>query len=350
MQELSAPVMVMRWFSGGAGYAHDARIDEATLTAMVAALNKVFQQPDGSTFRTRLSDGRILLGDKQAETEYLDEKAASRSPYVIRAVLLDETVDARLEPKLRRQLEGLPLPTASGAYHKGLQIALPRPVEVPVPEEAVSARTLRLAPWVVVGALVLLEVFLQLEANLNGGVPGWLCRIVAWLLVAGLYLSVQRPVATRDELNHLERAWADSEESGRGLPWQSLLSEDGRVVLVDGRVLSARTLSAGGRRDRSDSIPFSALEPVYASVHCYPGLAVVQGQERLRLGDGQVLRCVFVRCYARSAGRWRLRLVQWSGPLSPAVLDAQPAGSSAEQRGGWPSSRLPERRSPGRES
>src|SRR5947209_15754411 len=88
------PVVVMRWFADGCGYARDTRIDEPTLRAVAAALEPVLPPATATDFCVPLPGGRRLLGDRQDDPDCPDPLARNRGPYLIRAAVLDGPPDA----------------------------------------------------------------------------------------------------------------------------------------------------------------------------------------------------------------------------------------------------------------
>ena len=294
MSSRSAPVVVMRWFSGGAGYAHDARVDAPALAAVVTGLGGVFAAPAGHAFRLTLPDGRCLLGEKVADDACLDDHAADRRPSIIRAVLLDPPVGRRLEARARRSLQEMDLPRRPGPHPTGLSVLLPPPIEVPAPEGVPQTLT-RYGPWFVAAAVLAFEAWFQTLPDLSGSLMGWLYRAAVVLAAAGAYRLVAPPLPSRKDLNDVERAWAGD---GAGDP-RDLLADDARLILPDGTSPGA-------------SLPAAASDPAYDAVECSPGLAVVRGEEWVTLETRPPTRCLFLRCYRRTRGRWRLALAQWT--------------------------------------
>jgi hypothetical protein len=252
----AAPVIVMRWFSGGAGYAYDRQIDDATLADVLRVARDDFDKPPGHVFSRSMADGRLLIGEVQPEANCLDVRAMDRRPVVVRAALLPGPLAPRHEAGLRRALRELPPPQRGGA--QTLHVPLPALPACPPP----------VSPW----------------SRIGSALAGWL----------GF------PTATADELTTRERILYAAES----MSWGKLLDRGGWLLLPNGRRLA-------GPAWYDPEMPIALDPESYFAALAAPGLALVHGRERVWFAGGRSALAPFTRGYVRSRGEWRLRFVQW---------------------------------------
>lgn len=313
-----APVVVMRPFPNGAGYAYDETIDQPTLTAVSRAFSPIFQQPAGQTFNLTLPDGRCLLGDKIVDTECLDPLARERQPAITRGMILDRVPSPRQEVRLRRALVSLPLPEQAGP-HSGLHLRLPQPIQVPEP-------TLRIGCPTGTSPALLLTGLLGVEAALAFLLPP--ANPVAWVLrglayTGAFWVAFQRPeiLPTREQLTDLERRFLGEETGHLDL---AQAHADRATLTLDGVDLS---LGFQGQPPRGGPRPpQSVSEPNYKTVIVSAGMVLLRGEEWVEWEGEPAGRCSFQRCYRRGPARWQLQFAQWQRPgrtgSTPEVLDA----------------------------
>ncbi len=131
------PVVILRWFAEGAGYAYDSTIEAGRVSVTSEALARIFQtHPSGSAFSLPMASGGWIVGDKMEDAACLDAKAAGREPAIVRAVLLEERPKPRREAALLERLRTLRLPTHPGPTQ--LAVVLPQPprIDLPAPTQA----------------------------------------------------------------------------------------------------------------------------------------------------------------------------------------------------------------------
>lgn len=311
MRSQSAPVLVMRWFRNGSGYAYDSRIDHQTLTQIIETLNGVFRQRQDHSFRLALPGGGLLLGDKFQDPTCLDPQAADREPSVVRLVLLDQAPRPRLESRLRAELARLPLPTESGPRPSGLELNYPTPLEVPVAHRIVSHDVTRVGMLVVLMALLALEVYWQVNES-AASPAAWACRVFAACVAIRLTVWPGSVWIAQQKLTELERGWFEAavERDGRAL--QGMVGDATSVVLPDGRRLLGATMGNAPPSTWLGLLPTPVGDPTYDRVSSYQGYAQLEGVERLYLPDGSERDAFFVRGYAAVSDRWELIHLQWT--------------------------------------
>jgi hypothetical protein len=81
-------------------------------------------------------------------------------------------------------------------------------------------------------------------------------------------------------------------------------------------------------KPRMSIFPVLISEIKIASAACYPGISLVQGNDRLQLNDDRIVNYRFLRVYVRSDGRWKLLFIEWTPIVSETM-----AGSRVESYG-----------------
>jgi hypothetical protein len=301
MRTLPLPVLVVRWFRDGVGYAYSPEIDARFRTDLVGILTPVSRSSENDEFQIPLPDGRILLGKKLTDTAPLDPQAAHRGAYVIRAAVCPSDISPRDQKQVREQLMQLPLPDREGE-NSGMVVHMRLPtLPPPVPLEPNWAANL----WVYVAAIAAIDVVLQLPDWPNEWV-GPLIRIGSLAALTLAAVLLRGPLASSEQIGRWEWEWYEDAEP----------SADTAIRIAQG----AWIVGAGGTQFQENfqrpmkecGIARPAYSEVdYRHVDVRPRSVTLMGVETV-LDNGQSRRLSFTRMYAFEEGRWWLKYAQWT--------------------------------------
>src|SRR5262249_33185682 len=155
-------------------------------------LGKVFQtQSADSAFSLPLGSGGWVVGEKIADADCLDAKAAGREPAIVRAVLLKDRPKLRRESALLERLRALPLPANPGPMLLGLVFPEPPRVDLPSPAEDFPRQMMQWGPVGAALAVLILDAYFQMASGSGHSAVSWVWRIGVLALVTAIaYLCV----------------------------------------------------------------------------------------------------------------------------------------------------------------
>jgi hypothetical protein len=313
LSQTVAPVVILRWFADGAGYAYDAAMEAGQVSVISEALGKVFQtEPAGSTFSLPLASGGWIIGEKVADLACLDVKAAEREPGIVRAVLLNDRPKLRRETTLLEGLRTLPLPAHPGPMQLALALPQPPRIELPAPAQGSLGLLMQWGPAAAALAVVILDAYLQLTSGSAHSAVSWLWRVVIVASVTAIgYLCVPAQ-ASQQDIREVESRLRGSDDDDENSSTDAVFSERACLVLPDGRRVRL------DRLDRQVSVTgfgtpnLAVADSQYFDFLNVPGRATLIGKEKLRLENLPESLCWFIRHYERIRGRWRITFAQWT--------------------------------------
>jgi hypothetical protein len=295
------PVIVARWFEGGAGYAYSKDVDAGLLTATISALAPVNRQETEHSFCLTLPDGRLLIGARVRDERALDPDSAQRHPYVIRAAVCPPELSRRQRDEVARQVTGLAVPLRPGLAADLFVQLLPPSELPPVPHQGRGGGGARL--WLLVIVAVAADAAL-LGLDWSTGAGGFAVR-AAVLIGLAWALGRRWAVSESEELARVEWEWyADAEPGAAAVA----IEAGAKLILPGGVALVPR----GGEPLRALGVQrVQASSVIYWTVVVRPDVAILTGQESILL-DGSPCGVVFTRVYVRDSGVWRLASAQWA--------------------------------------
>lgn len=327
-----APVVILRWFAGGAGYAYDAGMDISQVSVISEALGKVFQtRPSDSKFSLPLESDGWIVGEKIADVDCLDVKAAGREPAIVRAVLLKDRPRPRRETALLEGLRTLPLPDKPGPMPLALALPQVPRIELPAPTRGIPGRLMQWAPVGAALAVLMLDAYLQMTPGSAHSAVSWMWRMVVLALIAFIgYLCVPSQASQQDirEVESRLRGWADDDDYSST---DAIYSECACLVLPDGRRLRLNCFDRQGVATRFGTLNLVVAESEYFDFLNVPGRAILIGKEKVRFDNLAGSMCWFIRHYEQIRGRWRITFAQWTITVSEGAEGsplAPPAAAS----------------------
>lgn len=309
-----AGVVIHRNFSTGSGYAYDVHINEKTVESVIELMKQKQNLPTPNSFREKLPDGRVALGDIFSDEKILDPRAVGRNPIIIRVAVIPAGLSKRDEREVRQKLINLPLPNQEGRSST-LTISLPEPVKCPEPFPKKSSFLSLVSIGLI--TLLILEVALTL-LNIEP-LMRWPLRLSIYFVMFVISWMVLAPSATQEEISACEKALLNAEP----FVARDWVIPDGWYVF-EGQRIDCNSAA----KPRISIFPVLISEIKIASAACYPGISLVQGNDRLQLNDDRIVNYRFLRVYVRSDGRWKLLFIEWTPIVSETM-----AGSRVESYG-----------------
>lgn len=322
MNSIPCPVVVARWFPGGAGYAYGEGVGENLLHAVISRLAPIVQRNEECDFEEPLDGGQVLLGRRSGDGKPLDPDVTDRHPYIIRAAVCGPEFGTWQRREVRRQLLELPVPEKPD-LHPNLAVRVYPPSPPPVvPSE--RGHLSGLWVWALAGLMVASDIGLHL-AHLGDGVAGVVFRVSLWVVVLLAWTRLRRRPPLAADIAAIEREWfADVEPPDGGVR----IKDDGVVITPDGLV----SRPPGGAGLQSLGMPrLPRSEVVYRLVRPTARSILLIGEEVVVLG-GPAIRVSFTRTYAFDGGRWWLEFAQWTTLREHS--DRRPVGGTEREPAG----------------
>ncbi len=316
MSQAAAPVVILRWFAEGAGYAYDSTIEAGRVSVTSEALARIFQtHPSGSAFTLPMASGGWIVGDKIEDAACLDAKAAGREPAIVRAVLLEERPKPRREAALLERLRSLRLPTHPGPTQ--LAVVLPQPPRIDLPSPAQPYPRLLMQWGPAAGALVMLmlEAYLGSSADSAHSFVAWVLRLALLALVIATCYFWLPAQASREHIRDVESRLHGADEDDGSDPCRGVFAGDARIVLPDGQKIRLDTIYRQGAASGFNPASLAITESQYLDFVNGPGRATLMGKEKIRWENTAEKVCWFIRQYERIHGQWQITFAQWTVKL-----------------------------------
>jgi hypothetical protein len=298
---ISLPVLFLRWFKDGIGYAYSSEIDDRLRTDLVNVLAPISRGHNDSDFRLSLADGRILVGNKILDPLPLDPQSSHRGAFVVRVAICPSTISVRDEKKVQQQLTQMPLPEQAGK-NPSLLVRLPLPSPLPVIAIPRSSQ-LTLGLWQAVGLLMGVDVLLYASEMFTLGL---VVRIAAIACIALLVLRWRMRIPSMEEISTIEWQWYEDAEPERDAIIR--IAEAATIITPEGREMKG----VAGQAVQTCGVTRSAHSEVnYHLVDVRSDLIILMGVEIVADAEERN-RTSFARSYVYENEEWRLKYAQWT--------------------------------------
>jgi hypothetical protein len=314
VRTLPLPIVIARWFKGGAGYAFSKEVDAKLLMTTIEALAPVSHHNGDRAFRLNLPDGRLLIGEKKADQQPLDPDAERRHPYIIRAAICPHELNQEQQAEVIRQMVDLAVPVNSGmASNLLVELLLPsqrRQIPLSTPKSSMSGWL----PWLIAATLIGIDISLW-ASDLYDDSLGVKIRSVILLALACLVTLFSMYGGSVSQLHAMvqEAEWQWYIDADPIEAHVVRFESDARIVMPDGGIVEPETSgsirSLGIKRQQESDITYWRAEIHGSSV-------ILTGTESIVYRKVKQ-EAVFTRIYNIDQD-CRLSYAQWSPILHHA--------------------------------